>query len=528
MNEQAQLSNTTKLSEDPQLIRHGGLLSGKVPQLMPVSEGPVFDGVLTLLRASQHPGAPHEVENSIRAQQKEAKQILTKKLSQSSDSVFNVTEAASVLLQFVRLQFHDDPATRREKRRLGEMDLIDPVTTLWILCNSGLVAQLLPHSHPRYVGLLKTPLQRSIFLAALVADNFEKTEVHSLQTGFPPASPDVAQPKPPDHSVLIAAAIFINHLLQSPRGRTVMSEDSSAMLVVRIIPLSGVSLDLSAYVQKSYRTLTSKICALLLHARQDAATTSLALDALFKKSLSDEGLLFKEDLQHLLLSQALTAIMGIMDRSMISRDAAASRMQRLQQESAHLQELMRAAEQSATRESEAMQAMHRQHVTAMQADIAKLKAEIEDLDHLLIQTQKLQRQFFLQLHHIMDEIIQGLPLHPADLRLLSQMVNTAAKVPYTCFYRSNELYTQKMLETELSEGMPWEVWLEFRAPGSRIEAKVSKQFPLRPRMRGPRSRVLNVMEEVTLRDERSILSPKLNGLSSSSHVFCHIVGSQES
>ena len=539
LNEQAQLPNSRKLSDDPKIIQHGSIFSGKMQQLMPKPEDKkdsqaVFDGVLTLLRASQHPAAPHEVENSIRAAQKEAKHILTRKeRNEGADSVFNVTEVSSVLLQFIRLQFHDDPATRREKRRLGELDLIDPTTTFWILCNCGLCAQLLPQSHPKYVGLLKTALQRATFLAALVADNFEKTEVHEMHTGFPPdyATEDFARPKPPDHSVLIAAAVFINHLLQSPRGRTVMSEDTSAMLIVRLIPLSGVPLDLSGYVQKSFRTLTAKICALLLQANQDAATTSLALEALFKKSISDEGLIYKEDLQHLLLSQGLTALMNIMHRSSASREKLMTRMQQYQVDITNTTDLMKTAEQARAHDMETILAMHRRHLETVHAEIKRIKDEMQDLEHLLVQCQKLQRQLFLQLHHIMDEIIQGLPLRPADLRLLTQMVNIASDTAYTSFYRSNELYAQKMLETELSEGMPWEVWLEYSYPGAaNIQASVSKLFPLRQRMRGPRSTmILNVMEEANLRDERSILSPKLqNGkVSTSDHVFVHIVGSSQ-
>ncbi|CAE7451866.1 RYR1 [Symbiodinium natans] len=538
LNEQAQLPISRKLSDDPKIVQDGVIFSGKVQQLLPKPGQPVFDGVLTLLRASQHPAAPHEVESSIKAAQKEAKQILTRRKERKDttegvpDSVYNVTEVASALLQYIRLQFHDDPETRREKRRVGELDLIDPTTTMWMIANSGVCSQLLPQSHPRYVGLLKTPLQRAIFLAALVADNFEKTEVHDIQLGFPPdfGPHDRSRPKPPDHSVLVAVSVFLSQLLQSPRGRMVMAEDSSAMLVVRLIPMCGVRLDLSGYVQKSFRTLTSKMCALLLHAKQDAPTTSLVLDALFKKALSDDGLIYKEDLQNLLLSHGLTALWDIMHNCISTRTKGQAQKQHLQTEITTQTELIRTTEQMQGHD-EATLTVQKQQVDRLKADLAKLQNEIQDQENLLIHCQKLQRQFFLQLHHIMDEIIHGLPLRPTDLRLLTQMVNVAAGTHYVGFFRGCDLHAQKMLETELAEGMPWEVWLKFEFPGaSRLQASVSKQFPFRSRMRGPSSKVLlNVMEDASLRDERTILSPKLRSgsLSSSDHVYVHVVGSQE-
>ena len=536
LNEQAQLPISRKLSDDPKILQDGAIFSGKVQQLISKPGQPVFDGVLTLLRASQHPAAPHEVESSIKASQKEAKQILTRRRERLDqgvpDSVYNVTEVASVLLQYIRLQFHDDPETRREKRRVGELDLIDPTTTMWMISNSGVCSQLLPQSHPRYVSLLKTPLQRAIFLAALVADNFEKTEAHEILSGFPPdfGPHDRSRPKPPDHSVLVAVSVFLSQLLQSPRGRMVMAEDSSAMLVVRLIPMCGVQLDLSGYVQKSFRTLTSKMCALLLQGKQDAPTTSLVLDALFKKSMSDEGLIYKEDLQNLLLSHALTALKDIMHNCLSTRTRGQAQMQHLQTEITSQTEVIRTAEQMQGHDESTL-AAHKQQVERLNADLSKLRNELQDQENLLIHCQKLQRQFFLQLHHIMDEIIHGLPLRPLDLRLLTQMVNVAAETPYVGFFRGSDLHASKMLETELAEGMPWEVWLEFEFPGaSRLQASVSKQFPFRSRMRGPSSKVLlNVMEEANLRDERSILSPKLrNGASSSSdHVYVHVVGSEQ-
>ena len=538
LNEQAQLPVSRKLGDDPKILQDGQILSGKVQQLVPKPGQPVFDGVLTLLRASQHPAAPHEVESSIKASQKEAKQILTRRKERFSsdqgvpDSVYNVTEVASALLQYIRLQFHDDPETRREKRRIGELDLIDPTTTMWMISNSGVCSQLLPQSHPRYVGLLKTPLQRAIFLAALVADNFEKTEAHDVQLGFPPefGPHDRSRPKPPDHSVLVAVAAFLSQLLQSPRGRMVMAEDSSAMLVVGLIPMCGVRLDLSGYVQKSFRNLTSKMCALLLQAKQDAPTTSLVLDALFKKSMSDEGLIYKEDLQNLLLSQALTALREIMHACISTRTSRQSQIHQLQLDIQMQIEVIRTQEQMQGHD-EAILASHKQQVERLNTDLSKLQSEVQDQENLLIHCQKLQRQFFLQLHHIMDEIIHGLPLRPLDLCLLTQLVNTALETPYVGFYRGSDLHAQKMLETELAEGMPWEVWLKFEFPGaSHLQASVSKQFPFRSRMRGPSSKVLlNVMEEANLRDERSILSPKLRNGSSSGgdHVYVHVVGSEE-
>ncbi|CAE7450639.1 RYR1, partial [Symbiodinium necroappetens] len=537
LNEQAQLPVSRKLGDDPKILQDGQILSGKVQQLVPKPGQPVFDGVLTLLRASQHPAAPHEVESSIKASQKEAKQILTRRKERLNDqgfpdSVYNVTEVASALLQYIRLQFHDDPETRREKRRIGELDLIDPTTTMWMISNSGVCSQLLPQSHPRYVGLLKTPLQRAIFLAALVADNFEKTEAHDVQLGFPPefGPHDRSRPKPPDHSVLVAVAAFLSQLLQSPRGRMVMAEDSSAMLVVRLIPMCGVRLDLSGYVQKSFRNLTSKMCALMLQAKQDAPTTSLVLDALFKKSMSDEGLIYKEDLQNLLLSQALTALRDIMHACISTRTHRQSQIHQLHLDIQMQIDLIRTQEQMQGHD-EAILAPHKQQVERLNADLSKLQSEVQDQENLFIHCQKLQRQFFLQLHHIMDEIIHGLPLRPLDLCLLTQMVNTALETPYVGFHRGSDLHAQKMLETELAEGMPWEVWLKFEFPGaSHLQASVSKQFPFRSRMRGPSSKVLlNVMEEANLRDERSILSPKLRNGSSSGgdHVFVHVVGSEE-
>jgi hypothetical protein len=347
MNEVPQLPNSRKLSQLAKSLTIGVILSGKFHEHKVtkvggvVRDAPVLDGVLTLLRIAPRSLVPHEVESAMRAAQKEGKMILMTRKEKKAHAaavgvekkkqelenipagVQNIIEVAGVILQFMKLQFFDDPATRREKRRKGELDLIDPVTTIWAIVDCGTCAQFLPEQHPKHLDLMKLPLQRTLFLSGLIIDNYK-------------AANDLAgikkdEVQPPDHSVLVVSAHFLTHLIHSPRGRHVLSEEASAVLVVKMMPLCGVHIDLSDHVNKSRKQMSTRLSVLLLRSNQPMHTNATIFDILFAKIMSEEGLIYKEDLQEVLINQGLSAIEQIMDAALAQYHVVAKKAKELEQ-----------------------------------------------------------------------------------------------------------------------------------------------------------------------------------------------------
>jgi hypothetical protein len=416
-NEQPQLAGTRKLTGLSKIIKPGSVMSGNFKKMTARSkeseDTSVADGVLTLLRITQRAYTPHEVASCMRATKHEAALVLqTRKerqqklaasgvekrqheLEKMPDSVHNVIEVTNVLLQFMRVQYVDDPAVRRQKKLKGDNDLSEPCTTMLTMVNCANCAAYLPHRHPKYLDLLRIPLKRAVFIAGLIVDNFRHC---NERAGVP-----VDQVLPPDHSVLVVCTTFFSSLIDSPRARNVMLDDAAAILVVKLIPLSGVQINLSDYTLRNTRNMRTQLGVLLLHARQSFQTIALIMDTLFHRMLDSRGLIYKEELQEFLLGRGLEALDNIMEQ-------AAFAMQELQQDRAELDERERhggaGSEQGTSKESDAGDIGGQ----LLNADDLKddhrcrVEDEIVAVSHVQARCTKMLTHLFLQLHHSMDKL----------------------------------------------------------------------------------------------------------------------------
>ena len=128
------------------------------------------------------------------------------------------------------------------------------------------------------------------------------------------------------------------------------------------------------------------------------------------------------------------------------------------------------------------------------------------------------------------EVIAGLPLNSASMRILTGMVNTACSVASLHFYRGADVNTEKVADLELSEGLPFSSFMKVGvSSASKLQIWIDSYFPMRGLNQPPVEQgaatlyLFNVNEYVHVRDAASFKAPKLalGGLTSFGTAFIH-------
>jgi hypothetical protein len=138
---------------------------------------------------------------------------------------------------------------------------------------------------------------------------------------------------------------------------------------------------------------------------------------------------------------------------------------------------------------------------------------------------------FLQLHHIMEEVIGGVPLDEPSIMACIKMISTLLSTPYVLFFPADSLNTKEMHDVEVAEGMPYESWKEVRElSATRLQIWTEKYYPISHRDYGKATAVLeDVQEQVSVRDTKHILSPRLEvgGKTKGNRAWIHFQASQK-
>merc|ERR1719506_1677817 len=137
--------------------------------------------------------------------------------------------------------------------------------------------------------------------------------------------------------------------------------------------------------------------------------------------------------------------------------------------------------------------------------------ERQTVEQVGARARRLQRQLFLQLHHVMDEVCGGVPLDEQSVYAGVKMICSVLEVPVVHYFPGRYVKTAEMTDVEVAEGMPHECWKEIReVSAAKLQIWTEKFFPVSLRTYGKCEAVLeDVQEQVSVRDTKHILSPRL-------------------
>ena len=367
-NENFALEKPKRLSKYALPVKTGEIACGRHPKLIAEkgdTRGDIYmAGAMMLLRLFPRPMVLHEVQSVARASRTVATKILKRRgqkdapvSAETPVTVRNIIEVTQLVIQFTQVQLSDDLTQQMGKKSKGLQELMDPDTIMWMVLALGTASMYLPHQHPKYLELIKQPFVKTLQMVAGIIEAVISAERRG------------AGLSPHEQAFVTAASVYVSHILESPRGKNIMVDELAATLIIKMIPFTDRSIDLSEFVIKRCHTLSPRVAILLLNSRQESmATLALVLDAMLSRIVNDDGVIFKEDLQEFLMDKGLAAIIEILNH--------------VGEKLAHLHERM---------------------VTSTNKEALHFdKAALDQVQYL---ADRMLRQLFLQLHHIMDEVI---------------------------------------------------------------------------------------------------------------------------
>ncbi|CAE8644760.1 unnamed protein product, partial [Polarella glacialis] len=393
------LRQPKRLSGYAEQIRAGQISCGRSLKLVEASlrgektknSDPLLSGAMLMLRWYPKPMVRHEVESKSLTFRAQSSKILKRRIAggpagaqETPLTVYNIIEVTKIALLFTQQQLSDEAVAASGRKKSGLQDLMDPDTIMWMVLALGTAAMYLPHQHPSYLELIKKPFVKVMQMVANIMEHAgtgARDQLSTYQQAF-----------------ISAAIMYVAFVLESPRGRTILQDEIAAILVIKINSICDTPIDLSDYVVRNCQSLSAKLGVLLLHAKQEApATLALILDTILSRLVNDVGVIYKEDLQEFLVDFGLGALIGVLE-------LAGRRAMDLDYQELHKKSLTSRMTSAQREEFETTLASERKALTQVQ----KLGG-------------RLHRQLFLQLHHIMDEVIHGLPLDERSMLALVKM-----------------------------------------------------------------------------------------------------------
>ena len=96
----------------------------------------------------------------------------------------------------------------------------------------------MPHQHPKYLELIKQPFVKTLqMVAGIIELRGTKEKPEKLS--------------PNEQAFIAAASVYISYVLESPRGKNILSDELAATLIIKMIPYCDKPIDLSEYVGAS-------------------------------------------------------------------------------------------------------------------------------------------------------------------------------------------------------------------------------------------------------------------------------------
>lgn len=216
----------------------------------------------------------------------------------------------------------------------------------------------------------------------------------------------------PEEACTINAAVpYVEAILHSPLGKNLLADEQTVTTMLRAVTAVGATLDFGDYISRNVNQMSVRVCLLLLRAKQTYAHISIVLESLFSRILNEEEVIYREDLQGFLLDKGLIVFEELM------LDVTAR---------------MRAVKEEGRRDKERTYASAAVLGIADQEELAEREKDrakqLDTLEQVGVRTKKMLMQLYLQLHHMQDEVISGLPLDSRSLTTLTRMLNTACDV----------------------------------------------------------------------------------------------------
>ncbi|CAJ1399499.1 unnamed protein product [Effrenium voratum] len=460
--------------------------------LVKKEEDPVLSGALLLLRFYPRAMVAYEVESKMQVARSQAAKALKKRGGKEEIplTVFNIIEVTQLVIQFTYVQLNDESLAAMGHKKAGLQEVLDPDTIMWMVLALGTAAMYLPHQHPKFLELIKQPFVKVMQMIAGIIDGNAK-DLSNYEQAF-----------------IAACTVYVAFVLASPRGKNILQDDLAAKLIIKMNGYSDSPIDFSDYVIKNCQSISSRVAVLILRAKQESpATLALVLDAVISRIVNEDGVIFKEDLQEFLVDQGLGAVIQVLD--FVGRGLLDIERRERDRKKGDTKRLTQAESEEQARQE---------------------KAERLALEQVGNLAARIHRQLFLQLHHVMDEVIHGLPLDEVSMLALVKMIGTVLEVPQVIFMPSSSLHAEKMQDIEVAEGMPFECWRSvWELSCDKLRVWTEKFYPMSLRTYGEVSTLLeDLQEQVCVRDKKHIGSPRLEigALTQSNKAWIHFQSSQ--
>lgn len=271
-NENFALEKPKRLSNYALPLKTGEIACGRHPKLIAEkgdTRGDIYmAGAMMLLRLFPRPMVLHEVQSVARASRTVATKILKRRgqkdapvSAETPVTVRNIIEVTQLVIQFTQVQLSDDLTQQMGKKSKGLQELMDPDTIMWMVLALGTASMYLPHQHPKYLELIKQPFVKTLQMVAGIIEAVISAERKG------------AGLSPHEQAFVTAASVYVSHILESPRGKNIMVDELAATLIIKMIPFTDRSIDLSEFVIKRCHTLSPRVAILLLNSRQESMAT---------------------------------------------------------------------------------------------------------------------------------------------------------------------------------------------------------------------------------------------------------------
>ncbi|CAE7027268.1 yki, partial [Symbiodinium sp. CCMP2456] len=503
LNGKEALDQPKRLSDYAAEVQAGEILCGRSTKAVETlergelrkEEDPVLAGAMLMMRFFPRAMVAYEVDSKMGVARSQAAKVLKRKPGSASDeiplTVYNIIEVTQLVIQFTQVQLSDESLAAMGKKKAGLQEVLDPDTIMWMVLALGTAAIYLPHQHPKFLELIKQPFVKVMQMIAGIIDGASsKQQLSNYEQAF-----------------IAACTVYVAFVLASPRGKNIMQDDLAAKLIIKMNAFSDSPIDFSDYVIKNCQSVSSRVAVLILRARQETpATLALVLDAVITRIVNEDGVIFKEDLQEFLVDQGLGAVVQVLHfvgRGLLN-------IERRERDRKKMTAWLTTGENEERARQE--------------------KADRLALEQVGTLAARMHRQLFLQLHHVMDEVIHGLPLDEVSMLALVRMVGTVLEVPQVMFMPAKSLRAERMQDIEVAEGMPYECWRNVSELScDKLRVWTEKFYPMSLRTFGEVSTMLeDLQEQVVVRDRRHISSPRLEigAMSHTNRVWIHFQSSQ--
>ncbi|CAE7741907.1 NEDD4L [Symbiodinium microadriaticum] len=491
LNGKEALDQPKRLSDYAAEVQAGEILCGRSMKAVQAlergelrkEEDPVLAGVMLMMRFFPRAMVAYEVDSKMGVARSQAAKVLKRKPGSASDeiplTVYNIIEVTQLVIQFTHVQLSDESLAAMGKKKAGLQEVLDPDTIMWMVLALGTAAIYLPHQHPKFLELIKQPFVKVMQMIAGIIDGASsKQQLSNYEQAF-----------------IAACTVYVAFVLASPRGKNIMQDDLAAKLIIKMNAFSDSPIDFSDYDARQQAEGSSGLfglwgnSGLVLEAvelkwllRQETpATLALVLDAVITRIVNEDGVIFKEDLQEFLVDQGLGAVVQVLHfvgRGLLN-------IERRERDRKKMTAWLTTGENEERARQE--------------------KADRLALEQVGTLAARMHRQLFLQLHHVMDEVIHGLPLDEV------RMVGTVLEVPQVIFLPAKSLRAERMQDIEVAEGMPYECWRNVSELScDKLRVWTEKFYPMSLRTFGEVSTMLeDLQEQVVVRDRRHISSPRL-------------------